>query len=104
MAATPKQYIFSQWPYQKKQSPGATGFRMGYTVRTADGYRLTQYVQYSVLLRRGTWPASVDQQDLELYNYSSDPDETINQAGNPALLGVLTRLKAVLKAQYAPTE
>jgi arylsulfatase A-like enzyme len=39
--SAPKQHIFSQWPYPKNKGNGKD-FRMGYTVRGSDGFRLTQ--------------------------------------------------------------
>ena len=39
--------------------------------------------------------------DLELYDYSVDPDETVNQAGNIKYADVVTRLKAVLNDQFS---
>ena len=38
-ASTRKQLAFSQWAYPLAESPGASTFRMGYTVRSSDGYR-----------------------------------------------------------------
>jgi len=99
-ADAPKQYIFSQWPYPKKQSPGANVNRMGYSVRTADGFRLTQYVPYSDFEHRGVWNKPPAATDLELYVYSVDPHETVNQAGNSTYANVVTRLAAVLRAQF----
>jgi hypothetical protein len=46
--STPKSYIFSQWPFPARASPGETGMRMSYTVRTDAGYRMTQYVPYNL--------------------------------------------------------
>ena len=37
--STPKTHAFSQWAYPVWQSPGASVYRMGYTVRSDDGYR-----------------------------------------------------------------
>ena len=42
----PKQHAFSQWPYKPKKGSDKE-YRMGYTVRSGDGYRLTQYVPYT---------------------------------------------------------
>ena len=46
--STAKSYIFSQWPYPARFSPGKTDMRMGYTVRTDASYRMTQYVMYNL--------------------------------------------------------
>ena len=85
-ASAPKKNVFSQWPYSENNSPGATDGRMGYTVRTDDGYRLTWYVKYTIFTHKGTWPAGAPAAaDLELYDYNLDYDETINQASGSAL-------------------
>lgn len=99
--STPKQYAFSQWPYPAREGNGRD-FRMGYTVRSIDGFRLTQYVPYSRITHSGNWlwPTSLD--DLELYDYNTDPDERINQAANPEYAASVHKLLAVLKSQYHP--
>eukprot|EP00035_Acanthoeca_spectabilis_P000526 m.73923 g.73923 ORF g.73923 m.73923 type:complete len:208 (-) comp10255_c0_seq1:52-675(-) len=99
-AGPPKENVFSQWPYPVNQSPGEKVFRMGYTVRTADGYRFTQYVPYSQLTHRGVWANLQHDDDMELYDYNNDPDERANQAANPSYASVVTRLQAVLRAQF----
>lgn len=100
-ASAPKKNVFSQWPYSENNSPGATDGRMGYTVRTDDGYRLTWYVKYTILTHKGTWPAGAPTAaDLELYDYNLDYDETVNQAANPKYADTVARLVAVLRAQY----
>ena len=64
----PKQYAFSQWPYPKWGNE--TGLRQGYTVRSATGYRYTQYVPYDTTTFTGNWSeALVD--DIELYLFVS---------------------------------
>jgi hypothetical protein len=75
---------------------------MGYTVRSADGFRLTQYVPYSFVLHTGNWRSPIGKDDLELYDYNTDPDERFNQAANPKHRDVVTKLVAVLKEQYDP--
>lgn len=107
--SVPKKSIFSQWPYSAIQSPGYKGGdRMAYTVRTADGYRLTQYVPYLVPFGgragRGLWADVKGTDDLELYDYTTDPHETTNQAANPKYAGIVARLQAVLREQYDPSE
>ena len=98
----PKLYAFSQWPYPIIESPGEKRFRMGYTVRGAGGYRLTQYVLYNRTSFRGDWTEEPTHDDLELYDYNTDPHETTNQAANPTYSGVVKELRAVLKEQYNP--
>lgn len=98
--ALPKQYVFSQWPYPIDKSPGAKTFRMGYTVRSADGFRLTEYVPYLQLVHRGVWANASGADELELYDYNTDPDERVNQAANEKYTDVVTKLKQVLREQY----
>jgi arylsulfatase A-like enzyme len=101
--SVPKQHAFSQWPFPAKRSPGGGQFRMGYTVRADDGYRLTQYVPYDVTAFKGNWTDDAhSEDDLELYDYNADPDERHNQAADPKLAGTVRALKAVLKKQYSP--
>ena len=94
----PKKYAFTQWPYPKWGN--VTHFRMGYTVRTADGYRYTEYVPYNRLTFRGHW--SEDSSDPELYDYINDYWETTNWAQNSSYAGIVAKLKDVLRKQYAP--
>ena len=64
-AAPRKQFAFSQWPFAKWPAskshfspmfPNATELREGYTVRSAAGYRYTQYVPYDCVGSfRGNW-------------------------------------------------
>ena len=97
----PKQHIFSQWPYPAANSPGGPGYmRMGYTVRSDDGYRLTQYVPYNETTYSGNWSDVTHDDDIELYDYNNDPDETTNQAANATYADVVQKLGAVLKKQY----
>jgi arylsulfatase A-like enzyme len=97
----PKQYAFSQWPY--RASKINKYFRMGYTVRSKAGFRLTQYVPYDLKTHSGTWADILGKDDLELYNYNTDPDERVNQAANPEYAGVVKELQAVLKNKYVPS-
>jgi len=99
-----KMYAFSQWPYPANLSPGCNFMRMGYTVRSTDGYRFTVYVPYSDLLFRGVWKnvGKGPHSDPELYDYNTDPNETTNQAANPDYAATVTKLTQVLVAQYAP--
>lgn len=93
-----KLYAFTQWPFPPWGNE--TALRMGYTVRSADGYRLTEYVTYNLRVFRGEWKQGVG--DLELYDYNRDPWETQNHAGNSTYGPVVARLRAVLRQQYAP--
>ena len=56
-AAEPKAYAFSQWPYPAwpPVAPYLSGTRMGYTVRSASGIRLTEYVPYDLSTAVGDW-------------------------------------------------
>ena len=99
--STPKQHVFSQWPYPKSKG-NDKDFRMGYTVRSADDFRLTQYVPYSLGFRKGDWLRPAGKDDLELYDYNTDPDERVNQAADPKHQGVVAKLVAVLKEQFDP--
>merc|ERR1712048_750929 len=96
----PKKYAFTQWPYPKWGNE--TTLRMGYTVRSSDGYRYTEYVPYDRTTFRGHW--AHESEDPELYDYSNDPWETTNFAQNPSHVETVKELKAVLRQQYAPSE
>ena len=74
---------------------------MGYTVRSDGGFRLTQYVPYDEKLTKGNWLSPVSMDDLELYDYNTDPDERYNQAANPKHADVVKTLLVVLKEQFA---
>jgi len=100
-ASAPKQAAFSQWPYPVLQSPGEKFFRMGYTVRSTDGYRYTAYVPYSITKYVGVWANLTGSDDAELYDYTTDPNETTNQVNNPKYADVVTRLHSLLRAQFA---
>merc|ERR1711907_563485 len=100
-----KQYAFSQWPYPITESPGVDYFRMGYTVRSASGYRYTEYVPYDRRTFRGDWRDSAFQHtDPELYDYNNDPHETINQAQNSSYADIVTELQLALRKQFAATQ
>merc|ERR1711972_854855 len=96
--STPKKYAFTQWPYKKWGN--VTHFRMGYTVRSSDGYRYTEYVPYNQLAYHGTWTA--ESNDPELYDYNNDYWETTNWAQNASYAKVVAELKGALRDQYAP--
>ncbi len=65
---------------------------MGRAIRT-DRYRL---VEWSVADK-------ADFREYELYDYQSNPDETINHAGDPQYAAVMLELKKQLHAHFAPT-
>jgi len=96
----PKKFAFTQWPYPKWGNE--TRLRMGYTVRSTDGYRYTEYVPYNVVTFRGQWAA--ESEDPELYDYNLDPWETTNFALNASYAETVKELKEVLRQQYAPSE
>eukprot|EP00928_Gymnodinium_smaydae_P090310 TRINITY_DN74136_c0_g1_i1.p1 TRINITY_DN74136_c0_g1~~TRINITY_DN74136_c0_g1_i1.p1 ORF type:complete len:575 (-),score=19.92 TRINITY_DN74136_c0_g1_i1:130-1791(-) len=100
---TAKRYAFTQWRYTQGQSPGTnvTGPRMGYTVRSSDGYRYTEYVPYNHITFRGRWSEAADP---ELYDYNEDYWETTNFALNASYADTVAELRAALRQQYAPEE
>ena len=98
--APPKALAFSQWPYPK-WGPEKR-FRQGYTVRSADGYRYTEYVDYNLTTFRGEWHSAAAYDDTELYDYNTDRWETTNFAAEPSHAAVAARLRAALLKQYAP--
>ena len=65
-----------------------------------DATHSSRYVPYSDFNHRGVWNKPPAATDLELYVYSVDPHETVNQAGNSKYANVVTRLAAVLRAQF----
>ena len=106
-------YAFSQWPEPSgAPSLGVTFFRMAYSVRSADGFRLTEYVPYSLTNYTGTWPLASDPGgednggggggDLELYAYAEDPHEMSNVVGFATHAGTVARLRLVLRRQFVP--
>jgi len=106
-------HAFSQWPEPSgAPSLGVPFFRMAYSVRSADGFRLTEYVPYSLSNYTGTWPTPAPESsggggggggddDLELYDYTVDPHETSNVVGVPAHAGTVARLRLALRYQFA---
>ena len=96
VAAPPKTYAFSQWPYPKWGNE--TGLREGYTVRSSAGYRYTTYVPYSVDTFSGDWGAALG--DEELYDYNIDRWETTSFADHANYTEVKAELRAVLLKQY----
>lgn len=97
-ARTPKQHAFSQWPYPVL--PNITSvLRMGYTVRSSAGYRLTVYVPYLKGEHRGNWSDGCIG-DRELYDYNADPWETTNRASWRNYSKVAADLLQVLVQQH----
>ena len=88
--AAPKKYAFSQWPFPKWGNE--TGLRQGYTVRSAAGYRYTQYVPYDTATFTGNWSEALDD-DSELYDYNNDKWETTNFAAVANYSHVVAELK-----------
>ena len=97
--APPKQFAFTQWPYAKWGAEKR--FRQGYTVRSVDGYRYTEYVYYNLTTFRGEWHSAGAYDDIELYDYNLDKWETTNFAADASHAAVAARLRAALLAQYA---
>ncbi len=82
-AAEVKPYSISQYPREGK--------RMGYTLRTPR-YRLTMWMKNDW---RSTQPFDESLVEAtELYDYNSDPLETVSQANNPEYRTVAVQLKA----------
>jgi len=88
---TSKQFAFSQWPQ--------SDHRMGYTVRSSKGFRLTEYVPYKAMrVPPGDWSGIGD---IELYDYNMDPWEFKNHATNQTYIPVIAELRDALRAQFA---
>jgi len=96
LADKPKRYAFSQWPYQP-WGP-VTSLREGYSVRSASGFRYTIYVPYNFTTCAGNWSGPPG--DEELYDYNTDPWESVNQAHNESYTIVLAELRNVIRRQY----
>ena len=77
-----------------------SNFRQGYTVRSSDGYRYTEYVDYDPVQFQGHWTDTPI--DAELYDLNADQWETTNAAAEPGLAGKVRELMAALRAQYSP--
>jgi iduronate 2-sulfatase/deleted-in-malignant-brain-tumors protein 1 len=102
-------YAFSQWVYPTTKVPPEmqpytnvtmpTNFRQGYTVRTQDGFRYTEYVDYDKRECVGHWTDTAI--DPELYDYNVDQWETTNFAGNATYSAKVTELMAVLRSQFS---
>ena len=113
-AAPAKKYAFTQWPHYNRiphtntsYNNGTYIFRMSYTIRSATGYRFTQYVPYDpVVAHKGNWSACDTSYfgpcERELYDYNEDKWETKNWIGEPKLAGVVAELSAALRRQYEP--
>lgn len=99
-----KAFAFSQWPYRVWPASKVGPYRMGYTVRTASGFRFTEYVPYDDTPGRniGNWTEDASHpHDVELYDYNVDPWETANVAAHPAHADLVQQLKRVLRHQFA---
>lgn len=99
----PKQHVFSQWPAPPSDNHNQTTtnvLQMGYTVRSADGYRYTEYVPYNPYTHLGDWTDAKGMLDPELYDYNHDNWETTNVAANPLYARQVQALKSVLRNQY----
>jgi arylsulfatase A-like enzyme len=79
-----KSAAFSQYPRAQDGKPV-----MGYTMRT-DRYRYTEW----------RWKGTEEVIDRELYDYETDPRESVNHARNPENAELLARLAAQLKAGW----
>ncbi len=77
-----KQAAFSQWP----QKIPDRGDGMGYAMRT-DRYR---FIEWTV--------PGTDFSEVELYDYQTDPAETVNIATQPQHAKLVAELKALLRA------
>ena len=99
VVTTAKKYAFSQWPFPRWGNE--THFRMGYTVRSADGFRYSEYVSYDTRTFRGAWPPTPVGDDIELYDYNVDRWETTNFATNASYSKVVAELSSQLRVQYA---
>lgn len=71
---------------------------MGYTVKSADNYRLTEYVPYDKQTYKGDWTRVVAS---ELYDYNTDPAEFHNHINNASYADVVARLHQALVTQFA---
>ncbi|XP_065184785.1 ulvan-active sulfatase-like [Sycon ciliatum] len=106
--ADAKQYAFSQWLYPGAIQPGLDSdasapkpksFHVGYTVRTRNGYRLTEYVPYNTTMFKASWSDFVPIR--ELYDYNADPYETVNHAYNTSYSEIVQQLHTVLNTQFS---
>lgn len=98
-----KAYAFSQWPGAKDLSS------MGYTVRSRDGFRYTEYVPYSKQDYNGTWAPASEPSKENLFDYTADYWETVDwskskargRSPDPKHTAAIAKLKRVLRSQYA---
>ena len=98
-----KKYAFTQFAYPPTKVKGVDmpeNFRQGYTVRSSDGYRYTEYVDYDPVKFQGHWTDTPI--DAELYDLNADQWETTNAAAEPGQAGKVRELMAALRAQYSP--
>ena len=91
----PKKYAFSQWFFSQA---GGSSDTMGYTVKSGDNFRLTEYVPYDLKTHRGNWARVLAG---ELYDYNVDPAEVHNHINNASYASVVAELHQALVAQFA---
>eukprot|EP00039_Didymoeca_costata_P014971 m.247635 g.247635 ORF g.247635 m.247635 type:complete len:284 (-) comp16128_c0_seq15:1344-2195(-) len=87
-----KSYAFSQWPYNN----GKSGVIMGYTAKSDDGYRLTEYVHYADFV--GDWTNILAR---EFYDYHNDPHETVNNVNETQYQQRISEMHSVMLCQFA---
>ena len=85
-----KEYAISQYP--------RGGGRMGYALRT-DRYRLVMWMKFNWRSTMPFNPAAVEA--VELYDYETDPLETVNYANDPAYADVLADLESKMREYFA---
>ena len=80
--ASVKDFAISQYPRSHKNV-------MGYALRT-ERYRMVVWIDDSITETGKLDPAQIDA--IELYDYETDPDETVSQANNPEYKSVIDGL------------
>ncbi|CAA6678070.1 MULTISPECIES: sulfatase [unclassified Lentimonas] len=88
--ASIKDFAISQYPRTHKGL-------MGYALRT-ERYRMVVWIDDSVAQTGEFHPKQIDA--IELYDYETDPDETVSQANNPEYKPVLDRLMEQLEGFF----
>jgi hypothetical protein len=100
-ARSGKKYAFTQFAYPPTKVENVTmptNWRQGYSVRSNDGFRYTEYVAYDPTLFKGSWTSTPI--DAELYDLNTDAGESINAAADPKYATKVHELMAVLRSQY----